>query len=340
MGVLQDAARELRGYRYLRTARRLFDDKPLQCSLYVTDQCNLDCAYCTEYDNSRPHPSLADLRRWLEKIRALGTVRVALVGGEPLMHPDIADVVRAARDLGLATSLTTNGFLLTPKLVESLDAAGLEVMQISVDRMTPSEVTRKSFKTVLPKLELFRGSRINLHITGVLCADTMDESRAVLKTGLERGIPTEVRMVHADPDQQFRVDPGRRSDLEAFIEWMREAKAAGVKIHTSDAILDYQLALLRGETVDWTCVAGFKIFFVSAQGRFWICSMRHTDKHILDVTHGDLLENNRAKSCQDGCGVYCCVSTSLIYQRPLQIVGREARGRLRRIRPAGATAGF
>jgi MoaA/NifB/PqqE/SkfB family radical SAM enzyme len=336
-----DITRELRGYRYLTTAKRLFDDKPLQCSLYVTDQCNLDCAYCTEYDNSRPHPSLDDLRAWLTKIRDLGTVRVALVGGEPLMHPDIVAVVRHARDIGLATSLTTNGFLLTKALVHDLDAAGLEVMQISVDRMTPSEVTRKSFKTVLPKLDLLAGSRINLHITGVLCADTMGESRAVLGTGLSRGIPTEVRMVHADPEQRFRVDPGARQDLEGFLEWMRAAKAAGVKIHTSDGILDYQLSLVRGERVDWTCTAGFKIFFVSAQGHFWICSMRHTDQHILDVTPEDLRANNEAKSCQDGCGVYCCVSTSLLYQHPLRLVGREVRARLKRAAaPATATAGF
>jgi len=337
MGLTGDALRELRGYRYLRAARRLFDDKPIQCSLYVTDQCNLDCAYCTEYDNSKPHPSLADLTAWLTKIRDLGTLRVALVGGEPLMHPDIVEVVRVARRLGLSTSLTTNGFLLTRALVQELEAAGLEVMQISVDRMTPSEITRKSFKTILPKLDLFEGSRINLHITGVLCADTLAESHAVLKTGLERGIPTEVRMVHADPDRLLRVDPGARPDVEAFIEWMRDAKAAGIKIHTTDAILDYQLRLLRREPVDWTCAAGFKIFFVSAQGRFWICSMRHTDRHILDVTPADLVANNVKKSCQDGCGVYCCVSTSLIYQHPLRVIGREARSRLRRLQPARAS---
>jgi MoaA/NifB/PqqE/SkfB family radical SAM enzyme len=332
---LRTALRELRGYPTLRSVKRLFDSKPLQCSLYVTDQCNLDCAYCTEYDNSKPHPSLGDLTKWLTRIRDLGTVRVALVGGEPLMHPDIVSVVRTARKLGLATSLTTNGFLLTRSLVKDLEAAGLEVMQISVDRMTPSAITRKSFKTVLPKLEALADSRINLHMTGVLCDDTMGESRAVLETGLERGIPTEVRLVHAGPDRRFRVAPGERERLETFLMWMREAKAAGVKIHTNDAILDYQLSLVRGEHVDWVCTAGFKIFFVSAQGKFWLCSMRHTDQHILDVTPEDLLANNEAKSCQDGCGVYCCVNTSLLYERPVRTIGHEARLRLKRI-PARA----
>jgi MoaA/NifB/PqqE/SkfB family radical SAM enzyme len=324
------ALRELRGYPYLRSAKRLFDDKPLQCSLYVTDQCNLDCAYCTEYDNTRPHPPLADLARWLTKIRDLGTVRVALVGGEPLMHPDIVEIVREARRLGLATSLTTNGFLLTAPLVRALEDAGLQAMQVSVDRMTPSEATRKSFKTVLPKLDALATSSINVHITGVLCGDTMGESRDVLRTGIARGFPSEVRLVHADPDRRFRVPQGSRDDLEAFVSWMKEAKAAGVKIHTSDGILDYQLSLLRGERVDWTCAAGFKIFFVSAQGRFWICSMHQTDRHILDVTPQDLVENNRSKPCQDGCGIYCAVGTSLAYQHPFRMVGRELRARLAR----------
>jgi MoaA/NifB/PqqE/SkfB family radical SAM enzyme len=328
---LQQAFREIRGYPTLRAAKRLFDTKPLQCSLYVTDQCNLDCAYCTEYDNSKPHPSLAELTRWLTRIRDLGTVRVALVGGEPLMHPDIVEIVRRASQLGLSTSLTTNGFLLTTSLVRDLEEAGLEVMQISVDRMTPSQVTRKSFKTVLPKLDVLAGSSINLHITGVLCDDTMGESRAVLKTGLDRGIPTEVRLVHADPDQKFRVAPGERERLETFLLWMRQAKEAGVKIHTNDAILNYQLSLVRGEHVDWVCAAGFKIFFVSAQGKFWLCSMRHTEQDIMDVTPEDLRANDQAKSCQEGCGVYCCVNTSMLYQHPLKIVGREVRLRLKRI---------
>ena len=117
MKLLGKIGREFSGYNILESAKRLRDRKPLQCSLYVTDQCNLDCAYCTEYDNSRPHPSIDDLKKWVRKIRELGTMRIALVGGEPLVHPDIVELVRYCRELGFATSLTTNGFLLTRKLI-------------------------------------------------------------------------------------------------------------------------------------------------------------------------------------------------------------------------------
>jgi len=331
MKLLDKVGREFSGYNILESGKRLVDRKPLQCSLYVTDRCNLDCAYCTEYDNSRPHPSIDDLRKWVRKIRELGTMRIALVGGEPLTHPDIVELVRYSRELGFATSLTTNGFLLTRKLLAELEDAGLQVMQISVDRMTPSLVTKKSFKTILPKLDYFRDSKISLHITGVICADTLPEAQAVLETGLSRGIPTEVRLVHADPLRRFRVDPGQREELERFIDSMIERKRRGERIHTSEAILRYQRSLLRGEHVEWTCVAGYKLFFVSAQGKFWICSMVHTEKHIMDVTLDDLYANYHKKTCQEGCGVYCAVNASLLVEKPVRVLGSEIIARAKRL---------
>jgi MoaA/NifB/PqqE/SkfB family radical SAM enzyme len=331
MKLLDKIGREFSGYNIFESGKRLFDRKPLQCSLYVTDRCNLDCAYCTEYDNSRPHPSIDDLKKWVRKIRELGTMRIALVGGEPLIHPDIVELVRYCRELGFATSLTTNGFLLTRNLVAQLEEAGLQVMQISVDRMTPSAITKKSFKTILPKLDYFLDSKISLHITGVICADTLPEAQTVLETGLSRGIPTEVRLVHADPLQRFRVDRGQREELERFIDSMIERKRRGEKIHTSEAILNYQRSLIRGEQVEWTCVAGYKLFFVSAQGKFWICSMVHTEKHIMDVTLDDLYANYRKKSCQEGCGVYCAVSASLLVEKPSAVLGKEIVARAKRV---------
>ena len=92
MNLLDKIGREFSGYNLLESGQRFFDRKPLQCSLYLTDKCNLDCSYCTEYDNSPPHPKLEDLKLWIRKIRELGTMRIALVGGEPLLHPECGGV--------------------------------------------------------------------------------------------------------------------------------------------------------------------------------------------------------------------------------------------------------
>jgi hypothetical protein len=137
--------------------------------------------------------------------------------------------------------------------------------------------------------------------------------------------------VHADPLRRFRVDRGQREELERFIDSMIERKRRGEKIHTSEAILKYQRSLLRGEHVEWTCAAGYKLFFVSAQGKFWICSMVHTNKHIMDVTLDDLYANYHKKSCQEGCGVYCAVSASLLFEKPVRVLGKEILARAKRL---------
>lgn len=323
MSLARTLTRGLKDLNYVEGLRRAFDDRPLQCSLYVTDRCNLDCHYCTEYDNSVPHPSLADLKRWVEKIRDLGTERIALVGGEPLMHPDIVELVRYCRELGFSTSLTTNGFLLSRELVKALEAAGLGVMQISVDRMTPSAVTRKSMKTLLDKLDLVMDSAIKLHVTGVICADTLDECEQVLETGLAKGVPTEIRLVHAGPDSVYRVDRGSRERVRALLQSMIARKKTGERIHTTLAMLEYQLDLLDGRQPEWTCTGGYKLFFVSAKGRFMECSMRPTAFHIEEMTRERMKTFYGKKACQDGCGVYCVVGTSMFYERPLHYVSGE-----------------
>ena len=297
---------------WMKRLQREFDRRPIAAHLYVTDRCNLDCTYCTEYDNSVPHPEFDDLRRWIDKIAELGCIRLGLQGGEPLDHPDIVAIVRHAKLRNLKTTLSTNGFLLTEELVAGLTEAGLDGLQLSVDRMAPGHSTRKSLKTVEPKLELLERSGLSFNISGVVFKDTVDEAYDVVEYGLERGISSHARLLHTDPEGHFRVDCGDRQKLEAFLDWESRAKARGRAIHSSWRILRYQKSLLSGAPVDWTCLAGYKYFFVSANGKFWLCSMRQVPGvPVLDVTPKLLESYFEPKECQDGCGVYCVVSESL-----------------------------
>lgn len=304
-------------------AKRMFDQKPLACHLYVTDQCNLDCHYCTEYDNSVPHPDVSDLKRWCSKARDLGCLHIGLQGGEPLLHPDIVEVVRHCKALGFSISLSTNGFLLDKDLVRDLDDAGLDTLQVSVDLMNPTESTRKSLKTIIPKLEFLAQCRFDVQMAGVLFADTLPECEEVLEFGLSKGYPTHFRMVHPDPKSQFRVPTGRKEDIARFVSDMIDRKVRGQKIHSNWTILDYQVRLLNNDPLDWTCTAGFKYFFISAKGKFWLCSMVHSDVDIMDVTPKLLQSYYHKKECQSSCGVYCVVTTSLAYEQPIRFLLRE-----------------
>ncbi|HEY5731705.1 MAG TPA: radical SAM protein [Anaerolineales bacterium] len=85
---------------------------------YVTMQCNLNCAYCEDFGSRRNHlvtpaPPLEDAKRILKVIRT-GVDRLWLTGGEPLMHPQLLELLQYARqDLKFQEiSLITNGTLL------------------------------------------------------------------------------------------------------------------------------------------------------------------------------------------------------------------------------------
>ena len=215
---------------WVKMIKREFDTKPIACHLYVTDQCNLDCFYCTEYDNSVPHPSLEDLKKWLRKIKELGCIRIGLQGGEPLLHPDIVRIVQYCKALDLSTSMATNGFMLTPTLIQDLENAGLDSIQISVDRMTPIPSTRKSLKTIIPKLEVLKKSKLPFSISGVLFKETLIEARQMLDYGLSHGIPTHFRLVHAEPNGHFGVDPGEKDALKSLINFQMQEKKKGRKV--------------------------------------------------------------------------------------------------------------
>lgn len=89
--------------------------KPILCNYYLTFRCNSRCQFCEIWQ--KPTFQLknhADLKHVLENLKALKQIGVRFVdftGGEPLLYPHLATVLRFARELGLRTSITTNCLL-------------------------------------------------------------------------------------------------------------------------------------------------------------------------------------------------------------------------------------
>src|SRR5438876_12197063 len=116
-------------------------------------RCNLDCGYCNEYDDvSKPVP-LEEMKRRLDILADMGTSMITISGGEPLMHPELEEVIRHIRKRGMIAGMITNGFLLSKDRIRTLNEAGLEHLQISIDNVTPDEVSKKSLKTLDSRLE-------------------------------------------------------------------------------------------------------------------------------------------------------------------------------------------
>jgi MoaA/NifB/PqqE/SkfB family radical SAM enzyme len=70
---------------------------PLLAHLIPIRRCNLDCTYCNEFDKfSKPVPIELMLRR-VDKLAELGTSVVTISGGEPMLHPELDDIIHHMR---------------------------------------------------------------------------------------------------------------------------------------------------------------------------------------------------------------------------------------------------
>jgi len=86
----------------------------------------LACEYCNEYDDfSKPVPTEVMFQR-VDKLAALRTSVVTISGGEPLLHPELDQIIARIRQHGIVAGMITNGYLLVPERIERLNRAGLE----------------------------------------------------------------------------------------------------------------------------------------------------------------------------------------------------------------------
>lgn len=99
----------------------------------LTARCNARCGFCAwnpEFYDVRDQLSTPAIKRLYTDAREAGFIGLSIWGGEPLLHPDFAEVTDHARELGLITNLVTNGFLLEKHLdavVRNVDRIGISV---------------------------------------------------------------------------------------------------------------------------------------------------------------------------------------------------------------------
>ena len=110
---------------------------PLATHIEVVAACNLTCTHC--FAGTLPRKStlrLDEIDRLFGELARLGSYRVGLTGGEPLLRKDILDVLDSATGHGLHPCLTTNGLLLDECLARELGKRELVWLNVSLEGAT------------------------------------------------------------------------------------------------------------------------------------------------------------------------------------------------------------
>ncbi|MCC6362884.1 MAG: radical SAM protein [Bryobacterales bacterium] len=276
-------------------------DHPVLAHLIPIRRCNLDCGYCNEYDNySNPVPVATMLRR-VDLLANLGTTVVTLSGGEPLLHPELDDIIARMRKRGIVAGLITNGYLLNVERIQRLNRAGLDHMQISIDNVKPDDVSKKSLKTLDQRLRwLSEHAEFHVNINSVVGGGIRNPEDALIvgKRALEFGFTSTIGIIH-DGDGQLR--PLRDREREVY----RAMKAMEKKGYSR--FNEFQDAIADGRPNDWRCRAGARYLYVCEDGLVHYCSQQrgYPGKPLEEYTVEDI---RREYLTQKGCAPYCTVS--------------------------------
>jgi MoaA/NifB/PqqE/SkfB family radical SAM enzyme len=160
--------------------------------LQLLYRCNFACRHCFHGERLAWRDSFSlkeavDLLAYFVERFELGTV--CLLGGEPLLYPEIVPVARAAKELGLTVDLCSNGHsAFSRRLVEL--APYLDRLRVSIDGLAAThDAIRQagSFASALRTLELARESGIPTGVTTTVTAHNVDEIAALARLVEERG---------------------------------------------------------------------------------------------------------------------------------------------------------
>ena len=107
---------------------------PLWLLAELTYRCPLQCPYCSnplDFAQQGDELSTEEWIRVFREAREMGAAQLGFSGGEPLVRQDLAELIKAARDMGYYTNLITSGIGLTEQKVRDFKVAGLDHIQIS-----------------------------------------------------------------------------------------------------------------------------------------------------------------------------------------------------------------
>jgi sulfatase maturation enzyme AslB (radical SAM superfamily) len=284
---------------------------PILVQIVPIRRCNLDCAYCNEYDHTSDPVPLDTMLARIDRLGDLGAAIITLSGGEPTLHPDLDAIIRRIRKRGAIATLITNGLLLTPERIRALNRAGLDYLQISIDNARPDDVSKKSLQVLDRKLQwLAEHAEFGVTINSVLGAaiHKPEDALAVSVRARELGFTSTVGILHDQSGQLAPLTPPQQS----VYDQIRKRKASLFSFAHFDSFQDN---VSRGLPTDWHCRAGGRFLYVCEDGLVHYCSQQRGRPGIAlaDYTVDDIRrEAARPKGCAPFCTISCVHQTAML----------------------------
>ena len=243
-------------------------DHPILAHIIPIRRCNLSCTYCNEYDDFSKPVAVDLMKARIDDLARLGTSIVTFSGGEPLLHPELDEIIAHMRRHSMMAGMITNGYLLTADRIKRLNRAGLDHLQISIDNVMPDEVSKKSLKVLDKKLQLLaEHADFHVNINSVVGGGIHNPHDALVvgRRAVQLGFTSTIGIIH---DGEGQLQPLSEAEREVFMK-MKELD----KRHYS-RFNWFQNNIANGKPNDWRCRAGARYLYICEDGLVHYCSQQ------------------------------------------------------------------
>ena len=277
-------------------------DHPVMAHIIPIRRCNLACKYCNEYDDVSKPIALETVKSRIDHLARLGTNIVTLSGGEPLLHPELDEIIAHMRTHPIIVGMITNGYLLTADRIQRLNRAGLDHLQISIDNVMPDDVSKKSLKVLDKKLQLLaEHADFHVNINSVVGGGTRNPHDALVigRRAVQLGFTSTIGIIH---DGEGQLQPLSDEEREVFLKMKKLEKKNYSRFN------QFQDNIAYGKPNNWRCRAGARYLYICEDGLVHYCSQQRgfpgipLERYsVQDIRREFLTE----KSCAPHCTVSC-----------------------------------
>lgn len=280
-----------------------------QIYFYLTEGCNLRCRHCwiePKYqggDKSYPSLEIDVFRSIIEQAKPLGLSGVKLTGGEPLLHPDIYEILDIIQSEDLGLTVETNGVLCTPGLAKKMKACKGTFVSVSLDGADPEthewvrgvegcfDTTLVGFRNLVKE-----GFRPQLIMSVMRRNKEQMEATVRLAESLGAG-SVKFNLVQPTARGEIMHEAGETLTIEELIElgkWAENelADSTNIRIFYSHPAAFKPLGRMFGENGTGCGVCGiFGILGVLGNGSYALCGIGET---VPEFIFGDAAKDRLA----------------------------------------------
>ncbi len=259
----EEILRKVRGWLvpYIRSRLMPGDFHPITAYLFVEYKCNIDCWYCWSFNNKVKGMTEDVARRSIDWLYDHGCRVLALMGGEPLLRPQVVHkIVYYAAKKGFWVYIATNGRLLKPDLADRLGDAGVAIFNFALDAWDEKPGLPKALVPVRRNIEhIMRKQYVHGYMVFLnmnICRNNMEDIRQLTEFAREHRIATDYHLNETpmlEQDDHFKhlhdnptyIFPEHWREVDHLIDWLIVKNREGYQMVNSIPRLKEMKAFLR-----------------------------------------------------------------------------------------------